>query len=95
MQIESPIVIDGSAVCTGSIVLHFAAQAGVRYSIDRLTLTPMQISENANVLEDVGTWCAVIWFASSSSVYGISCPWVDDRFDHPISLYAATKRPTS
>lgn len=78
-------------------VIHLAAQAGVRYS---LTNPAAYIDSNlvafGNVLEgcrhnDVGH----LVYASSSSVYGanVKMPFsVHDNVDHPVSLYAATKK---
>jgi UDP-glucuronate 4-epimerase len=78
-------------------VIHLAAQAGVRYS---LTNPHAYVDANLvgfmNVLEccrhqKVGH----LTYASSSSVYGANrkTPFsVDDRVDHPVSLYAATKK---
>ncbi|HEY9905970.1 MAG TPA: NAD-dependent epimerase/dehydratase family protein, partial [Thermosynechococcaceae cyanobacterium] len=78
-------------------VVHLAAQAGVRYSIDH----PHVYGESnlvgfLNVLEGCrhGEIKHLV-FASSSSVYGANTklPFsTRDRVDHPISLYAATKR---
>ena len=78
-------------------IVHLGAQAGVRYSID----TPgayiqSNIVGHANLLElarQRGSSHMV--YASSSSVYGGTdqLPFrVEDRADHPVSLYAATKR---
>lgn len=78
-------------------VIHLAAQAGVRYSITHPhTYTDSNISGTLNILEgcrhaNVGH----LVFASSSSVYGLneSMPFsVSDNVDHPVSLYAATKK---
>ena len=78
-------------------VLHLAAQAGVRYS---LTNPNAYIDSNlvgfGNILE-VCRHGGVehLVYASSSSVYGANRkqPFsVDDPVDHPVSLYAATKR---
>jgi UDP-glucuronate 4-epimerase len=78
-------------------VLHLAAQAGVRYSLDH---PESYIQSNlvgfANILEA----CRAVMprhlvYASSSSVYGknTKLPWSEtDPVDHPISLYAATKK---
>ncbi len=78
-------------------VLHFAAQAGVRYSIaNPFAYVDANLSGFANVLE--GCRRAEIphlLFASSSSVYGLNArmPFsVSANVDHPISLYAATKK---
>ncbi|MDR3606300.1 MAG: SDR family NAD(P)-dependent oxidoreductase [Oligoflexia bacterium] len=80
------------------IVVHLAAQAGVRYSVENPHVyVEANVAGLLNLLE-----CARarrtphFLFASSSSVYGArdaSKPFsVDDPVDHPISLYAATKR---
>ncbi len=78
-------------------VIHLAAQAGVRYS---LTNPHAYVDANlvgfVNILEccrhhQIGH----LTYASSSSVYGANrkIPFsVDDRVDHPVSLYAATKK---
>lgn len=79
------------------LIIHLAAQAGVRYSIEN---PQVYIQSNlvgfANVLES----CRVhkvrkIVYASSSSVYGMSQKKllsVSDNVDLPVSLYAATKK---
>jgi len=78
-------------------VLHLAAQAGVRYS---LTNPNAYIDSNlvgfGNILE-VCRHGGVehLVYASSSSVYGANQkqPFsIEDNVDHPVSLYAATKR---
>ncbi len=79
------------------IVVNLAAQAGVRYSIDH---PQAYIDSNlvgfANVLEGCRhNNVEHLIFASSSSVYGANkaIPFsVDHNVDHPISLYAATKK---
>jgi UDP-glucuronate 4-epimerase len=79
------------------VVIHLAAQAGVRYSLQN---PQAYISSNlqgfANVLEGCRhNGCRHLLFASSSSVYGANTklPFsVHDNVDHPISLYAATKK---
>lgn len=78
-------------------VAHLAAQAGVRYSIDHPhAYADANLVGFLNVLE--GCRHAKIGhlvFASSSSVYGASVrtPFSEnDNVDHPVSLYAATKK---
>lgn len=80
-----------------SRVLHLAAQAGVRYSID----APDDYSDSnllgfANILQGCRNQQAThLVFASSSSVYGGNArlPFSErDAVDHPISYYAATKK---
>lgn len=88
------------------IVVNLAAQAGVRYSI---TNPDAYIESNIigfyNILEacrhsydDGATPVEHLVYASSSSVYGSNkkVPYsTDDKVDNPVSLYAATKNPTS
>ena len=78
-------------------VVHLAAQAGVRYS---LTNPEAYVDANlvgfANVLEGCrSSKVRHLVFASSSSVYGANTrmPFsVHNNVDHPVSLYAATKK---
>lgn len=78
-------------------IVHLGAQAGVRYSIDNpRAYVQSNLVGHLNLLE-VARHRQVRQFvyASSSSVYGNSdtVPFsVDSRVDHPISLYAATKK---
>jgi UDP-glucuronate 4-epimerase len=78
-------------------VMHLAAQAGVRYSIENpAAYVDANLLGFGNVIEgarrsEVGHFV----FASSSSVYGANAklPFAeDDSIDHPVSLYAATKK---
>ena len=79
------------------IVVNLAAQAGVRYSIEN---PQAYIDSNLvgffNILEACRhNPVKHLLYASSSSVYGNQqkTPFsVDDQVDHPISLYAATKK---
>jgi UDP-glucuronate 4-epimerase len=78
-------------------VIHLAAQAGVRHSIDHPhDYVDANLEGFVNVLEGCrGNECGHLLYASSSSVYGANAklPFsVEDRVDHPVSLYAATKR---
>jgi UDP-glucuronate 4-epimerase len=78
-------------------VLHFAAQPGVRYSQENpAAYIDSNLVALANVLEGCRqSRVGHLVLASSSSVYGAnqSVPFsVADRTDHPVSLYAATKR---
>jgi UDP-glucuronate 4-epimerase len=78
-------------------VVHLAAQAGVRYSMENPhAYTDANIEGFLNVLEGCRHHgCAHLLFASSSSVYGANTklPFsVRDNVDHPISLYAASKK---
>src|SRR6185312_9026908 len=78
-------------------VVHLAAQAGVRHSIDHPhDYIDANIQGFLNVLEGCRhNGCQHLVFASSSSVYGANTklPFsVRDNVDHPISLYAASKK---
>ncbi len=78
-------------------VIHLAAQAGVRYSlVNPQTYIDSNITGFFNLLETCREYTPEhLIFASSSSVYGNNdkVPFSeDDNTDHPISLYAATKK---
>jgi UDP-glucuronate 4-epimerase len=78
-------------------VVHLAAQAGVRYSIDHPhAYLDANLAGFLNVLEGCRhRKTGHLVFASSSSVYGANThlPFSEtDDVDHPISLYAATKK---
>lgn len=85
------------------IVVNLAAQAGVRYSI---TNPDVYVTSNLNGFYNILEACRHSYdggakgvehlvYASSSSVYGgnTKVPFsTDDKVDHPVSLYAATKK---
>lgn len=78
-------------------VVHLAAQAGVRYSIQNPNAyVDSNLIGFVNVLEGCRQQQTThLVYASSSSVYGMNTkiPFsTDDRVDYPISLYAATKK---
>ena len=78
-------------------VVHLAAQAGVRHSIEHPhAYAEANLEGFVNVLEGCRHHgCGHLVYASSSSVYGANTklPFsVDDKTDHPVSLYAATKK---
>lgn len=80
-----------------SEVVHLAAQAGVRYSIEQpQSYVESNLQGFLNVLEGCrNNGCRHLVYASSSSVYGANAklPFsVKDRTDHPVSFYAATKK---
>jgi len=79
------------------VVVNLAAQAGVRYSIDNPhAYVESNLVGFVNILEGCrSTGVKHFVYASSSSVYGMNVkqPFsVGDNVDHPISLYAATKK---
>lgn len=93
-QVNLPILLKSKEF---DIVFNLAAQAGVRYSIEE----PMKYVESnivgfVNLLECIRhANIKKMVYASSSSVYGMNekTPFsVEDNVDHPISMYAATKK---
>lgn len=78
-------------------VINLAAQAGVRYSLEN---PRAYISSNIDGFMNILECCrhaktAHLIYASSSSVYGMNTQMpfsVHDNVDHPVSLYAATKK---
>lgn len=78
-------------------VIHLGAQAGVRYSIDNPhAYADANLVGHLNVLEGCRqNGVGHLLYASSSSVYGLNrkTPFATtDSVDHPVSLYAATKK---
>jgi len=78
-------------------VINLAAQAGVRYSLENPhAYVESNINGFINILEECRTHdIGHLVYASSSSVYGINekMPFsTSDNVDHPISLYAASKK---
>lgn len=78
-------------------VIHLAAQAGVRYSLENpLAYADANLIGHLNILEGCRhNQVEHLLYASSSSVYGLNrkMPFsTDDSVDHPVSLYAATKK---
>src|SRR5699024_9921783 len=79
------------------VVINLAAQAGVRYSLEN---PHAYISSNINGFMNILEGCRKfevkhLIYASSSSVYGANTrkPFsTSDNIDHPLSLYAATKK---
>lgn len=79
------------------IVIHLAAQAGVRYSIENPhAYAQSNLVGHLNILECCRHYkIKHLVYASSSSVYGLNqkVPFsTSDSVDHPVSLYAATKK---
>ena len=88
---------DAYAMSDADIAFHFAAQAGVRYSIEApQSYVQSNVVGTANLLEALRAKPPRHFiFASSSSVYGSNSkiPFAEtDPTDEPLSVYAATKR---
>lgn len=78
-------------------IVHLGAQAGVRYSLENPhAYVQSNLVGHVNLLELArARQVRQLVYASSSSVYGgnMKLPFsVEDRVDHPLSLYAATKK---
>lgn len=77
-------------------IAHLGAQPGVRYSIENpRAYAHSNLVGHLNMLEVARHRRVPMVYASSSSVYGgnTKLPFsVEDRVDHPVSLYAATKK---
>jgi len=103
VRIERLDLVDGAlleqllAATKPDRVLHLAAQPGVRYSLENPgSYVQANLVGFANLLEACRRHApAHLVYASSSSVYGSNqkLPWAEsDNVDHPLSLYAATKK---
>lgn len=94
---DTPAITDLFKQYNFAHVIHLGAQAGVRYSIDNPhAYIESNIKGFLNILEGCRmSKTAHLIYASSSSVYGgnTKTPFcVADSVDHPVSLYAATKK---
>ena len=94
---DLPTVMD--AVKGADRIVHLAAQAGVRFSLENPgAYIQANIVGHMNMLEaarSLGDGLRHMVYASSSSVYGgnTKLPFaVEDQVDNPVSLYAATKK---
>ena len=99
-RIESDgVLADLIAGTRPDVIVHLAAQAGVRYSIDNpRSYVDSNLIGTFNLLEAVrATPCDHLLIASTSSVYGANAkmPYAEtDKADLPMSFYAATKKAT-
>ncbi|MGB3291749.1 MAG: NAD-dependent epimerase [Phormidesmis sp.] len=94
---DRPAITQLFAQNSFSCVVNLAAQAGVRYSLENpLAYADSNLLGFINILEGCRhSHIGHLVFASSSSVYGQNrkVPFAtEDRVDHPVSLYAATKK---
>lgn len=94
---EKPAVDEIFAACRPEYVVNLAAQAGVRYSIENpYAYVDSNLVGFVNVLEACRSYPVKhLLFASSSSIYGGNkiVPFsTEHNTDHPVSLYAATKK---
>jgi len=94
---EKPVVDEIFAACKPEYVVNLAAQAGVRYSLENpYAYVDSNLMGFVNVLEACRNYPVKhLLFASSSSVYGgnKTVPFsAEHNTDHPVGLYAATKK---
>ena len=100
VDIADQAAVDAMAADAGPFraVVHLAAQAGVRYSLENpMAYIRSNVVGQTAILELCRHMAGLehLVYASSSSVYGgnTKLPFaVEDRVDSPVSLYAATKR---
>ncbi|MDB5614748.1 MAG: NAD-dependent epimerase/dehydratase family protein [Devosia sp.] len=94
---DAAALTDAVASSEAEVVVHLAAQAGVRYSLEApQSYIQSNVVGTANLLEALRHHKPKhLIFASTSSVYGgnTKLPFAEtDRADGPVSLYAATKK---
>jgi UDP-glucuronate 4-epimerase len=94
---DRPVTADLFKTHRFPVVIHLAAQAGVRYSLENPhAYVDANLQGFINILEGCRhNDCKHLLYASSSSVYGSNTklPFsVHDSVDHPVSLYAASKK---
>lgn len=97
-QLEDPAAVSAAFADAPEIVVHLAAQAGVRYSLEQpFSYTDSNVTGTLAILEAARrTRPRHLLIASSSSVYGMAREpsRETDSSDRPVSLYAATKKAT-
>ncbi len=97
-KLEDPAAIETAFAAAPDIVVHLAAQAGVRYSLEApFSYTDSNVTGTLAILEAARrTQPKHLLIASSSSVYGMAgkASTELDLTDRPVSLYAATKKAT-
>ena len=97
-KLEDEAAIDAAFSDAPEVVVHLAAQAGVRYSLEApFSYTDSNVTGTLAILEAARrTPPKHLLIASSSSVYGMAGkPSAElDMTDRPVSLYAATKKAT-
>ena len=95
--IDRPAMAELFASARCDVIVHLAAQAGVRYSVENpAAYIDTNLVGFGNVLEGAkNTRVGHLVFASTSAVYGANArlPFSErDPVDHPVSMYAATKK---
>ncbi|OEO32969.1 hypothetical protein VW23_009150 [Devosia insulae DS-56] len=98
-RLEDEAAVDAAFSDAPEVVVHLAAQAGVRYSLEApFSYTDSNVTGTLAILEAARrTPPKHLLVASSSSVYGMAAGQPSretDMTDRPVSLYAATKKAT-
>ena len=96
---DMPSLAQVAARTAPEVIIHLAAQAGVRYSLENpRAYVDSNLVGSFNIMEIARTLkVGHLLMASTSSVYGANevMPFTEvDRADHPLTLYAATKKAT-
>src|SRR5579862_7426433 len=96
---DAPALASVVAEAGPEAIVHLAAQAGVRYSLENpRAYVDSNLVGSFNVMEIARTLkVGHLLLASTSSIYGANevMPFVEtERADHPLTLYAATKKAT-
>ncbi|MGI8839349.1 MAG: NAD-dependent epimerase/dehydratase family protein [Caulobacteraceae bacterium] len=96
---DMPALTQAAQAGKPEMIVHLAAQAGVRYSLENpRAYVDSNLVGTFNVMELAHTLAVKhLLLASTSSVYGANqvMPFVEtERADHPLTLYAATKKAT-
>ncbi len=96
-DVAAPAAVEDAIGDAGfDAIVHLAAQAGVRYSVENpLAYVHANVAGQVSMFELAARLGVPIVYASSSSIYGANgkVPFSeDDRVDQPVSVYAATKR---
>ncbi|MGO4836721.1 NAD-dependent epimerase/dehydratase family protein, partial [Rhizobiaceae sp. 2RAB30] len=96
-DIADPAALAAHAEGGFDVIIHLAAQAGVRYSVENpYAYVHSNVTGQVAIFELAAKLGGLpVVYASSSSVYGANekVPFSErDRTDHPVSVYAATKR---
>ncbi|PDS76403.1 NAD-dependent epimerase/dehydratase family protein [Rhizobium sp. L43] len=94
---DAPLVMETCENAKPDVVMHFAAQAGVRYSLENpRSYVESNVKGSFNIIEATNrVRPAHLLMASTSSIYGNNpeVPFSEnDKADNPLTIYAATKK---
>jgi UDP-glucuronate 4-epimerase len=96
---DMPALMDAATAFTPEVIIHLAAQAGVRYSLEHpRSYANSNLIGTFNIMEVACQFQVKhLMLASTSSIYGANTVMPFDeleRADHPLTFYAATKKAT-